>query len=124
MCSKEEVQSKINSKEYSLRKRDILPKDVDSGKKSAIWLFMREIYAVKEGEPIPRSLRPLKNFLAAPDGVVLSKSSSTGSIRNYLGKCKSLSEEDRDKYFKNTRDRNSKRKRQRENNAGQKKLFQ
>ena len=32
MCSKEEVQSKINSKEYSLRKRDILPEDVESGK--------------------------------------------------------------------------------------------
>ena len=124
MCSKEEVQSKINSKEYSLRKRDILPKDVDSGKTSAIWLFMRHIYAVKEGEPIRRSLRPLKNFLAAPDGVVLSKSSGTGSIRNYLGKCKSLSEEDMDKYFKNTRDRNDKRKRQREDNTGQKKLFQ
>ena len=44
MCSKEEVQSKINSKEYSLRKRNILSKDVESGKKSAIWLFMREIY--------------------------------------------------------------------------------
>ena len=93
MCTKEEVQSKIKSREYSLRKRDILPKDVESGKKSAIWLFMREIYAVKEGELISGSLRPLKNFLAAPDGVVLSKSSGTGSIRNYLGNCKSLSEE-------------------------------
>ena len=58
---------------------------------------MREIYAVKEVEPIPGSLRPLKNFLAAPDGVVLSKSSGTGSIRNYLGNCKSLSEEVKDK---------------------------
>ena len=40
------------------------------GRSSLIWLFVNEIYTVKDGEPIPSNLWPLKQFVVAPDGVV------------------------------------------------------
>ena len=84
MSSKSDIQAKVDAKEYTLKKRFVPLEDVVIAKKtSAIWLFMREIYTVKPGDPIPPKLLPLKNFIVAPDGVLLSKSSGTGSVRNY-----------------------------------------
>ena len=122
MSSKSEIKAKVDAKEYTLLKRPITAEDVCTKGMSAIWLFVKEIYTVKQGDPIPAKLSPLKNFVVAPDGVVISKSSGTGSVRNYLAKCSQVSTEDKQKYFESARSRNSDLKRKRKDVAKQRKL--
>ena len=118
--SKLEIQQKIDLKEYKLKKMNINRLDVEKKRVSAIWMFMSEIYPVRADLEIPSKMEPLKGFLCAPDGTVLIKKDSTTNISNYLGKCKSVKKEDREKFFsKGMRRYSALKKRRREpNQAG------
>ena len=95
---KDQVQDKVSHKKYSLRKRDVTVAEVRKKKASAIWLFVSEIYPIEEGAEIPTKMVPLKGFVCAPDGKVLTKAGTTNII-NYLGTCKVISKKDKEKFF-------------------------
>ena len=92
---KAKVKSLLESKEYSLRKRDVRIEDVDNKKVSPIWLYVSDIFPCKHGEEIPKKMKPVRGFVCEPDGVILIKSTGTTSIMNYLSSCKEIKVEER-----------------------------
>ena len=50
--TKDEVKSKLVSKEFSLRKRPVTVGDVEKDKHSAIWLYVSEILAVPDWQEV------------------------------------------------------------------------
>ena len=83
MSSKSEIKAKVDAKEYTLLKRSITAEDVCTKGTSAIWLFVKEIYTVKQGDPIPAKLSPLKNFVVVSSTIILLCSGKTQHLGNY-----------------------------------------
>ena len=88
--SKSIVESAVRDGRYSLHKRSISKEKFESGVRSPIWLYVSQIYNIPKGQPLPKRARPIKGWVAGPDGVILSKTSATSNLLNYLGKCDSI----------------------------------
>ena len=116
MLTKATVEANIASKVFSLRKKSITVKDVESNKikRSAVWLYISEIFPVPVGQPIEKKHRAIRGWVCAPDSAVLSKQTTTSNLINYLGKCKSIPLNERMKWFPQGVARNNRLKRGRE----------
>ena len=95
----------IKNGTYSLKKRNVSVEQ-ESEFRSAMQLFVSEIYTISIGSDIPKNVKPIPGWVVASDGVILVKNAATTNILNYLGKCSAITLADREKQFKKGMNRN------------------